>query len=217
MSIIVVREWGGMDEWEHGPFDSIEEAERHAVDEWNRLSRFEKKDKSRGIEVCVYIDEEQRDSGDIQWSRDVQEIMRNWLKAEREETIRECAVSPRILKSEIVRVGSCVDEDYTRDLYDEGWRGSDDIEGLMFKNHMDMKEASDTLLYLALYEMSLKSDGSTTASKNRRSNSPAKKSPSKIRSVKKSSNARTKPRASANKKAPAKKKTPERKPATRRY
>ena len=211
MSIIMVREWDGrMDEWEYGPFDTIEEAECCAVEQWNRLSYFEKKDKGRGIEVCVYINEEQKDSGDILWSRDVQEIRRNWLKEEREEIIWECAMSPRILKNEIDRVGSSFDEDYVLDLYEEGWRGSDDIEDLMFRYHLGMKEASDTLLYLALYEMSLKNDGSATASKNRRSNSPVKKSPSKSGSVKKSSNARSKPRTSANKKAPAKKKAPAR-------
>ena len=210
MSIIVVKERGGMDEWEYGPFDTIEEAEYCAVEQWNRLSYFEKKDKSRGIEVCVYINEEQKDSGDILWSRDVQEIRRNWLKEEREEIIWECAMSPRILKNEIDRVGSSFDEDYVLDLYEEGWRGSDDIEDLMFMKHLDMKSASDALLYLALYEMSLKSDGSATASKNRRSNGPAKKSPSKTGSVKKSSNARSKPRTSANKTAPAKKKAPAR-------
>lgn len=211
MSIIMVREWdGGLDEWEHGPFDTIEEAECYAVDEWNHLSRFQKKDKGRGIEVCVYTDEEQRDSGVIQWSRDVQEIMRDWLKEEREETIRECALSPRTLKNKLDRDEYYAVEDYVQDLYKEGWRGSDDIEDLMFRYHLGMKEASDTLLYLALYEMLLKNDGSATASKNRRSNSPVKKSPSKSGSVKKSSNARSKPRTSANKKAPAKKKAPAR-------
>lgn len=62
--IIMIEDHKGMDTWQRGPFATVEDAKAEAVRIWSHLSESDKT--GRTISVCVYLDEAQIESGDIE-------------------------------------------------------------------------------------------------------------------------------------------------------
>lgn len=62
--IIMIEDSKGLDTWQHGPFASVEDAKVEAVRMWDHLSEADRV--GRMISVCVYLDEAQIESGDIE-------------------------------------------------------------------------------------------------------------------------------------------------------